>query len=615
MLDLAFSPDGQVLAIAGSDGSIRLWDFGKNIIRHTLKHRVVAINSVAFSSDGQTLASGGSDDTVRIWDVRTGEILHTLKEHQDRVESVAFSPDGQTLASGGLDKTIYLWDARTGEVRDTFHHRGWIFSVAFSPKGKMLASSGSGSIRIWDVGSGEIRQELDGHKYLVSSIAFSPDGNTLASLSPSDSNICLWDVNTGLSRHTFNEFTAGGISMIMFSPDGQTLASQEENVIRLWDVRTNKVRHTLTGVGQRVSFAFSPDSQTIACEVWLDENSIYLWDVGTGEIQRGIPVADDETVWSVAFSPGSQILAGAIQSKSSSKGSIRLWDVDTGEIQQTVHVEVLTGVEVFSPDVRTLASGLRDGRIYLYDVRTGEIQHTLAGHQDSVDELAFSPDGKILASSGSDTTIRLWNVRTGRQFHTLIGHRSFSNSVAFHPNSQTLASGLSPVYLWDVRTGKHRKTLKVPGGISYLAFSPDGQMLAGASQGKVQFWEASSDLPLPVSLSSFRAEQTTAGVVLKWTTESELDNAGFYIFRSQSRDGEFKVVNPKLIQGAGTTGERTEYSWTDTTAKPNTVYYYRIEDVSHSGAREQLATVRLRGLVSAKDKILLSWSELKRGHE
>ena len=117
--------------------------------------------------------------------------------------------------------------------------------------------------------------------------------------------------------------------------------------------------------------------------------------------------------------------------------------------------------------------------------------------------------------------------------------------------------------------------------------------------------------PLPVNLSHFRAEHTDAGVILKWTTESEVDNAGFYIYRSTTKDGEFKVLNLTMIQGAGTTGERNEYTWTDTTAKPNTVYYYRIEDVSHAGVREQLATVRLKGLISAHGKLTTSWADLK----
>ena len=122
----------------------------------------------------------------------------------------------------------------------------------------------------------------------------------------------------------------------------------------------------------------------------------------------------------------------------------------------------------------------------------------------------------------------------------------------------------------------------------------------------------SYDEPLPVTLSHFRAEHTDAGVILKWITESEVDNAGFYIYRSQTRDGTFKVVNPTLIQGAGTTSERNEYTWTDTTAKPNGAYYYRIEDISHAGVRKQLATVRMRGLISASGKLATIWADLKR---
>ena len=130
----------------------------------------------------------------------------------------------------------------------------------------------------------------------------------------------------------------------------------------------------------------------------------------------------------------------------------------------------------------------------------------------------------------------------------------------------------------------------------------------------VKIYLKSGDEPLPVNLSHFRAEHFDAGVILKWTTESEVDNAGFYIYRSQTRDGEFKVVNSTMIQGAGTTGERNEYTWTDTSAKPNTVYYYQIEDVSHAGVREQLATVRIRGLVSAHGKLTTRWAALKAEH-
>ena len=118
--------------------------------------------------------------------------------------------------------------------------------------------------------------------------------------------------------------------------------------------------------------------------------------------------------------------------------------------------------------------------------------------------------------------------------------------------------------------------------------------------------------PLPVQLSQFRPDLTETGtVVIQWTTESEVDNAGFNILRSQTRTGEFKRITPQLIPGAGTTAERRSYTWTDTTAKPNVVYYYQIEDVSFDGEHQTLATVRLRGLVSAKGKLATQWGQLK----
>ena len=117
--------------------------------------------------------------------------------------------------------------------------------------------------------------------------------------------------------------------------------------------------------------------------------------------------------------------------------------------------------------------------------------------------------------------------------------------------------------------------------------------------------------PLPVVLSHFGSNRTDAGIIIEWATESETDNAGFNILRGQTKDGSFVKVNPTLIPGAGTTAERTNYTWVDTTAKPNVAYYYRIEDVSLSGNRQPLATVRMKGYVSASGKLTTTWSELK----
>ena len=117
--------------------------------------------------------------------------------------------------------------------------------------------------------------------------------------------------------------------------------------------------------------------------------------------------------------------------------------------------------------------------------------------------------------------------------------------------------------------------------------------------------------PLPVSLSFFRPTLEDGKIIIRWTTESELDNAGFNIYRSDSALGEFKQVNEQMIQGNGTTAERSSYKWSDVSAKPGVVYYYQIEDVSLAGERTLLATTRLKGLVSAKGKLTTQWGALK----
>lgn len=118
--------------------------------------------------------------------------------------------------------------------------------------------------------------------------------------------------------------------------------------------------------------------------------------------------------------------------------------------------------------------------------------------------------------------------------------------------------------------------------------------------------------PAPVMLSHLRADWTDAGVIIKWTTASELNNAGFNILRSQTRKGAFVKVNPTLILGAGTTSEQNTYTWRDTTAQPNVAYYYRIEDVSLDGTHQRSVAVQMRGYLSANGKFLQTWADLKR---
>ena len=123
---------------------------------------------------------------------------------------------------------------------------------------------------------------------------------------------------------------------------------------------------------------------------------------------------------------------------------------------------------------------------------------------------------------------------------------------------------------------------------------------------------------LPVELSGFGAKRDplTGAVVITWSTQSELNNAGFFIKRSQQQSGKFVVVNPTMISGAGTTAEKQSYTYTDATADPNVIYYYQIEDVSLDGNRQTLTRAhRLKGHIGAAGKATTTWGELKSSRE
>lgn len=221
-----FSPKGDILASsANMDQHILLWDVasGKEL-RRILTAYLHDLHSLAWSPDGKILASAGSRavdnspgliDAVCLWDPATGKQLRqwALRQSKDepihrRSFHVAFSPDGTLLAAADGDNTVVVWDTATGRMRARLSgHRGGVTALTFSPNGLMLASGGSDrTVRLWEMSTWKERRCYEGHLGSISKLAFSADGLTLASAS-GDTSVLLWSVMDRDSRRQQPERT------------------------------------------------------------------------------------------------------------------------------------------------------------------------------------------------------------------------------------------------------------------------------------------------------------------------------------------------------------------------------------------------------------------------
>jgi WD40 repeat protein/DNA-binding CsgD family transcriptional regulator len=510
---LSFSPRSPLLVSGSDDRTIKLWDVETAQCVRTLTGHEGRVRSVALSPDEQQIASGSSDRTIRLWNVQTGEWCATLRGHTSKIWTVAFSPDGEQLVSGAADKTVRLWDRHTGDCRWVLQsaHTKAVLSVCFSPDSRTVASSSDDqTIKLWRADTGRAIGTLEGHTCRVWSLSYSSDGQTLASGSD-DQTIKLWDVNSRECQRTLQGHTRG-IRTVCFSPDGKTLASGgEDQLIRLWDLSGNHLdaatqptqlpsqnppHKVLRGHLSRIwSIAFSPDGQVLASG--SDDRTIKLWQSPVGLCYRTLfETSQEHADWirSVTFSPDGQLLASGTDDT-----TVSLWNVATGELLRRLQGHEQSSwvwSVVFSPDGSLLASSSSDCTIRLWQVQTGDCLAILQGHSDTVFSVAFSPDGKTLASGSRDHGIKLWDVQTGTCQQTLQGHKSWVRSVAFSPNGTWLASGSNDqtVKLWNLDTGTSRTLLGHTERVRSIAFSPDGQWLAsGSSDASIRLWEVASE--------------------------------------------------------------------------------------------------------------------------
>ncbi|MBD1838003.1 hypothetical protein H6F78_00185 [Coleofasciculus sp. FACHB-64] len=561
--DVSFSPNGQILASAGVDGTIRLSDLhGKELIKFVVNEKSIkkSIINVNFSPDGQMLATGAEDGTTKLWNLK-GELLKEFPKQKKEVYNITFSPDGKKIATGSGDGIVRLWNLQGNLIEEFPAHNtsSRVWGITFSPDGKAIATgSGDHTAKLWDL-NGKLLSEFKGHKDTVFSVSFSPDGQKLATASK-DGTAKLWDLKGKELRELLGDQEPNWVFSVIFSPDGKHLATgSKDGVVRYWGLNGQLLKEFKGHKNSVRSVVFSPDGKLLATAGY--DNTVRLWDLQDRQQLTDFK-GHKGTVWSVSVSPDDEILATA-----GADSTVRLWDYLSGEQlgEFKGHKGVIWKV-TFSPKGKLLATSGEDKTARLWSV-FGKQRGEFKGHQGQVLGLNFSPDAKFLATSGTDGTARLWDL-SGKELQEFKGHKGAVLSVSFSPDSKFLATAGADriVRLWNLSGQKLTEFPAHLDWINSVIWSNDGQKLAtGSSDGTIRLWDLSGN-----QLKEFKGH---IGPVqkLRWSKDDKLlatagsdstarlwDVSGQQVAVFKGHKGEVKSIdfspNGKLLVTSGEYG-------------------------------------------------------------
>ncbi len=400
------------------------------------------IEAVAINPDATLVATAGADGLVIIWDVLLGgtQVRRFDVPGDPGLIDLAFSADGRRLLSGGTSETdgaiLRLWDiVDASAVRDYVAHSSR--PVITMLPGDALAISGGqvlnaageqdNVLRLWDLASGRIIQEMTGHEGSINALDVTSDGKRVVSASL-DRSVRVWTLDTGqgelVGEHT------GSVTAVLWLPDDRTAVSAgRDGQIRVWDTQQLSLIRRFSPPDGR-----NPVIQAMALSV--DGNTLY-----TG---------------------------GA-------EGRVRVWDLTTGTQKFTIEIED-RGVQALSinPEGTQVMVGTTSGRLAIYSTGDGALIRRLAGHTQSIQSVSFSPDGSTALSASFDGTLRVWDLDSGFEI------RRYTMPEPSIEGIQTaVVSSDAQTVLTSLRDGRFRLWRLYPTLESLLAWTTTNRYVRG----------------------------------------------------------------------------------------------------------------------------------------
>ena len=405
--DLAVDPTGDRLAAAGQDGTVAVWDLTRpQQPALVMRGGDGATTAVAFSADGRWLATGtGESNVVRVWGTGTDDDPLVLRGHRGTVWGVAFSPDGLRVVSGSSDGSVRFWDPALGGS-PAIVHAGEAATRGFASdrSGRLLVTgTEDAAVRVWDAATHTPLTRLTGPHDVVLDVAMSADGRYVAAAGR-DAVVWLWDLRRPQAVQALRGHR-GPVHNVEFVPDGTVLASAgEDGTVRFWDVaRARQTQVRTEQDGPLMGLAFTPDGRRMASGG--DGGVIRVEPVAGGAAPRVLTDTPVNKVWSLTFSADGTRLAAT-----GNDGSVHVWDPagDGPPLELRGHRRLVWSA-AFTQDGSRLATAGADGSLRVWDSSTGRQLVEYHGQRSWVEQVAFEADGRHLVTAHRDGTLRFWD--------------------------------------------------------------------------------------------------------------------------------------------------------------------------------------------------------------
>lgn len=416
-----FSPDGARIAVAYSK-YIRVWNVADQTVFGTFSGHAALVRNIAFSPDGSLLASGSQDRTIKLWDMQRRTLRATIA-HSNGIRDLLFLPHSSIVA-GGDDGALTFWDVNSRRVLKTLAgHEGWVRSLSVSPDGTFIASgSMDRSIRLWNIMSEEEQLTFTGKTFAsVNSVSFASDGQAAA-----------WSAGDYLlfkrSPSTLRKWHVPDIIGVSLSPDGQFLASwQKYGTMTFRKAASGEIFATRKERGVSL-LSFSADSRLLA--LGYRDGAIMLWNMPDLTLRQRLS-GHHASISSLTFSADGKWLASHSRDK-----TVKLWHLTGGTVFRTFssHNGSISSL-AFSADGKWLAEGGQNKKITLWETGADRAFRTFSSYAGAIVwSLSISPDHHFLAS-GNNSMMTIWSVPELKKLGTLAGHTDTVMGVKFTNNT------------------------------------------------------------------------------------------------------------------------------------------------------------------------------------